>query len=147
MRRSGVFWQQIVGDASQLAFVGVGQTLQQVAHWDPRYFGNLGIFVVEVAIEVFQQVVMHRFVDTSAIGDEPVVDDAELGQYAATHARFFPHFTRGSRCPVLPWFDVAFRHAPQQSTSAIKATDERDIDAIQVDRTIRLDRFRQARNN
>src|SRR5699024_860084 len=136
--------QQIVGAPGELALVGVRQAFDQRRCGEPGHFGDFGVLVVEVAVDVAQQVVVHRLVDARAVGDEPVVDDAQLGDDLAVDARLLPHFAFGGGVVGFAGFDVALRHRPQQSAAAVEPADQRDVDARQVNVAVVADGFGQA---
>ncbi|KKO82662.1 hypothetical protein WU86_01455 [Corynebacterium xerosis] len=87
--------------------------------------------------------VVHRLVDARAVGDEPVVDDAQLGDDLAVDAGFLPHFAFGGGVVRLAGLDVALRHGPQQASAAVEAADQRHVDAVEVDAAVVMHGLRQ----
>ena len=67
---------------------------------------------------------VHGLVHPSAIGDEPIVDAPQRGQYVAANSGLLRDLTNGSLFGRLALLDVAFGQRPQHPSAPIDTTDE-----------------------
>ena len=71
------------------------------------------------------QVVPHGLVDAPAVGDEPEVDGAELGEDLAGDAGLLLDLAHGGLLGGLAGLDVALGQRPQQPALPVGAADQR----------------------
>ena len=86
-------------------------------------------------------------VDAHPVGDEPVIDHAQLSEWLPRDTRFFPYLAARGVPLVLVRLDVPLRHGPQQTPAPVQPPDESDVDLRHVNGTVRRNCLRHARND
>src|SRR5690606_29131333 len=86
---------------------------------------DLDVRVGQFTSEISQQIVVHRLVDTAALGDEPVVDTAEFGEDGTTYSGFLVDLAPRRFLGGLAPLDVPLRQRPQQPSATVGAADQR----------------------
>ena len=133
-----------MGNARELALIRIGQVLNELGDGDPGDLGDLRILIIHDAVLKAQQVVVHGLVDAHAIGDEPIINHAEVREDLAIDTGLLPHLALGGELLRLAVLHVAFRHGPQQTAAAIQPADERHVDLGEVYVSVSVDGFRQS---
>lgn len=62
--------------ARQFAFISICQVFDQLGDWNPRHFGDFWVFIIKIAVDEAQQVMVHRFMDAHALRNKPIVNHA-----------------------------------------------------------------------
>ena len=93
----------------QPAFIGVGETIGNLAEWYPTDGDHLCVVVAEYSAGSFEEVVVNSLVHPSAFRDEPEVDGSKRRQEPTTDPGFLLHLTDGRILEAFARFDVTLR--------------------------------------
>ena len=116
---------QLPGHLGEPAFVGVGQPRRQLLQRHPGHLADFDVLVGELAAEKAHQIVVHRLVHATALGDEPVVDAAERGQHTALDAGLLGDLPDRGLLGGFTELDVALGQRPQHPAAPVDAPDQR----------------------
>ena len=87
---------------------------------------------------------VHGLVNAHAIGDEPIINHAQVREDLAVDAGLLPDLALGGQLLGFAVFHMSFRHGPQQASAAVQPADERHIDLGEVHVAVLVDGLRQS---